>query len=274
MNAISEQLGAYTPLIINVSKAIIFLVFGFFVSGMVASFIRTRIVNHPRIDDTLGNFAASVVKWLILAFVGIAVLQLFGFQVTSLIAVLGAASLAIGLALQGTLSDLASGVMLIIFRPYKLGDFVDIAGTTGTVKSIDLFVTELSTPDNIKIIMPNSKSWGSIITNYTNTTTRRADLVFGIAYENDPDKAMSVILDIVHADDRCLEDPIPWVGVTNLGDSSVDLTLRVWCKPADWWQLKCDLLKDVKAGFDANGIDIPYPHTQIISVNRDEKAEA
>ena len=274
MNALLDQLGAYAPLLISVTKAIIFLLLGFFISSQVAHFIRNRIVNHPRIDDTLGNFAASVVKWLILAFVGIAVLQLFGFQVTSLIAVLGAASLAIGLALQGTLSDLASGVMLIIFRPYKLGDFVDIAGTTGTVKSIDLFVTELSTPDNIKIIMPNSKSWGSIIINYTNITTRRADLVFGIDYANDPDKAMNVILDVVNADERCLKDPAPWVGVTNLGDSSVDLTLRVWCKPADWWQLKCDLLKNVKYAFDANGIDIPYPHTQIVSVSKDAQAEA
>ena len=271
MEEITAQVGAYTPIIINVVKAIIFLVLGLFVSSLVANFIRSRIVNHPRIDDTLGNFAASVVKWLILAFVGIAVLQLFGFQVTSLIAVLGAASLAIGLALQGTLSDLASGVMLIIFRPYKLGDFVDIAGTTGTVKSIDLFVTELSAPDNIRIVMPNSKAWGSIIINYTNTTTRRAELVFGIDYANDPDDAMNVILDVVNADERTLSDPTPWVGVTNLGDSSVDITLRVWCKPSDWWQLKCDLMKNVKYAFDANGIDIPYPHTQIVSVSKDAR---
>lgn len=273
MNAISEQLGAYTPLIINVSKAIIFLVVGYIVAGMVARFIRNRVTPLEKVDDTLGNFAASMARWAILTIVVIAVLQLFGFQATSLVAVLGAASLAIGLALQGTLSDVASGVMLIIFRPYKLGDYVEVGGTAGTIQSVDLFVTYMVTPDNVQIIMPNSKAWGSVITNYSAQPTRRVDLTFGIDYSNSADKAMQIILDLANADMRVQKVPEPWVAVTNLGNSSVDISTRLWCDAADYWALKFDMLKAVKEAFDEKGIDIPYPHTQIISVSKSESDE-
>ncbi|TLP45619.1 mechanosensitive ion channel [Cohaesibacter sp. CAU 1516] len=272
MNELINELGAYAPLIINVVKAFTFLIIGYLVAGMAGRIVRNRLSRIRRFDQTLVSFASSMVRWLILAFVGIAVLQLFGFQATSLVAVLGAASLAIGLALQGTLSDVASGVMLIIFRHYKMGDYVDIGGTAGTIKDINLFVTEMATPDNVQIIMPNSKAWGSIVTNYSAHPVRRCDFVFGIDYDDDMDKAMQVLLDLANADERVHQEPAPWVRVTNLGDSSVDLTVRLWCAAADYWELKFAFIKATKEAFDANGISIPYPHQ--VEVLKEAKGEA
>ena len=190
-------------------------------------------------------------------------LQLFGFEATSLVAVLGAATLAIGFALQGALADLAAGVMLIIFRPYRIGQYVDVGGTAGTVKDINLLITEMATPDNVQITIPNGKAWGSIITNYSAHPTRRLDLGFGIDYGDDADKAMAIISDIAKADERVHDDPAPWVRVVNLGDSSVDLGVRLWCAAGDYWELKFALTKQVKEAFDEGGISIPYPHVQV-----------
>ena len=258
-------LGAFGPLLISVLKALAFLIVGYLIAVAAERFIRRRVSAHKRFDETLGNFFASIAKWLILAVVVIAVLQLFGFQATSLVAVLGAATLAIGLALQGTLSDVAAGVMLIVFRPYKLGQYVDIDGTAGTVKDLNLFVTEMVTPDNVQIIVPNGKAWGSIITNYSAHDTRRLDLTFGIDYGDDAGKAMATILKCAEGDERVLDDPEPWVRVVNLGDSSVDLGVRLWCKAADYWELKFAMTRAVKEAFDKAGISIPYPHQVEIS---------
>ncbi|WP_208993155.1 mechanosensitive ion channel family protein [Roseibium sp. TrichSKD4] len=255
-----EYAGAYGPVVINAVKALVVLIIGWFLAGFLSSLVRKRVVSHPKIDDTIGNFVASIVKWLVLLVTFIAVLQMFGIAATSLVAVLGAATLAIGLALQGTLSDIAAGVMLIIFRPYKLGQFVDIGGTSGTVKDLNLFITELVTPDNVQIIMPNGKAWGSVVTNFSAHDTRRLDLTFGIDYGDDADKAIQLILETAKADSRVHSDPEPWVRVTNLGDSSVDLGVRLWCDAGDYWELKFHMLKEVKASFDKNGINIPYPH--------------
>jgi small conductance mechanosensitive channel len=260
MEGLSEHLGTFGPLIVNAIQALIFLIVGWFVAGALSSLVQRSVTRNPRIDDTLGGFFASIVKWLVLAAVLIAVLQLFGFEATSLIAVLGAATLAIGLALQGTLADIAAGVLLIAFRPYKLGQYVDIGGTAGTVKDLNLFTTELVTPDNVQIIMPNGKAWGSIITNYSAHPTRRLDLGFGIDYGDDADKAMSLITEIATADSRVKDDPPPWVRVVNLGESSVDLGVRLWCEAGDYWELKFELIKRVKEAFDKNGVSIPYPH--------------
>ncbi len=261
MEDVVTQVGAFAPLIMSAIKALIVLIIGWIVAGAIAGMVRRRINATPQIDPTLGNFVASVVKWVILAIVLVAVLGIFGIEATSIVAILGAASLAIGLALQGTLSDLAAGVMLVVFRPYKLGQFVDIGGTAGTVKDLNLFTTELVTPDNVQIIVPNGQSWGSIITNYSAHDTRRVDLVFGIDYGDNADDAMKIILDIAKADDRIHTDPEPWVRVTNLGDSSVDLTARLWCAAADYWDIKFELTKTVKEAFDAKGVSIPYPHS-------------
>ncbi|EEE38441.1 mechanosensitive ion channel family protein [Rhodobacteraceae bacterium KLH11] len=261
MEDVVTQVGAFGPLIISAVKALIVLVLGWIVAGAIAGLVRRRINSTPHIDPTLGNFVASLIKWVILAMVVVAVLGIFGIEATSIVAILGAASLAIGLALQGTLSDLAAGVMLVVFRPYKLGQYVDIGGTSGTVKDLNLFTTELVTPDNVQIIVPNGQAWGSVITNYSAHDTRRVDLVFGIDYGDSADEAMGIILDIAKADSCVMGDPEPWVRVTNLGDSSVDLTARLWCAAADYWDVKFELTKAVKEAFDAKGVSIPYPHS-------------
>ena len=260
MQNLIAELGPFAPILLSAAKALAVLVLGWIAAGAIAGLVRRRVNATPRIDPTLGNFLASVVKWVILAVVLVAVLGIFGIQATSLVAILGAASLAIGLALQGTLSDLAAGVMLVIFRPYKLGQYVDIGGTSGTVRDLTLFTTELVTPDNVQIIMPNGKAWGAIITNYSAHDTRRVDLTFGIDYGDDADTAMRIILETAQADARVLAEPEPWVRVTNLGDSSVDLTARLWCEAADYWDLKFTLTKAIKEAFDKGGISIPYPH--------------
>ncbi|AVX05238.1 small-conductance mechanosensitive channel [Maritalea myrionectae] len=261
MDQVSEMAMGYGPIVFNAIKALIILIVGWIVAGAVSGLVRKNVAANPRIDDTIGNFAAAIVKWVILLMVLIAVLGLFGIEATSLVAVMGAATLAIGLALQGTLSDLAAGFMLIIFRPYKNGQFVDVAGTAGTVVDINLFVTELVTPDNVQIIIPNGQAWGAIITNYSHHKTRRCDLTFGIDYGDDADKAMKIIEDVAKADGRVLETPEPWFRVTNLGDSSVDITARLWCNTADYWNLKFAMTKAVKEAFDKEGISIPYPHS-------------
>jgi small conductance mechanosensitive channel len=259
-DGISNELVWLTPLLISAGKALLVLIVGWVIAGWVSGVARRRINKTPQIDPTLGNFVASMIKWIILAIVLVAILGIFGIEATSLVAIMGAASLAVGLALQGTLSDLAAGVMLVIFRPYKLGQFVDIGGTSGTVKDLTLFTTELSTGDNVQIIIPNGKAWGTVITNYSANPTRRVDLTFGIDYGDDIDRAMEIILATARADARVLGNPEPWVRVTNLGDSSVDITTRLWCAAADYWELKFAMTKAVKEAFDKGGISIPYPH--------------
>lgn len=261
MDGILEQLGSYAPLVISAVKALIVLIIGWTVAGMVSGWVRRRVNSTPKIDPTLGNFAASLVKWVILLMVLVAVLGMFGIEATSLVAIMGAATLAIGLALQGTLSDLAAGVMLIIFRPYKLGQFVDIGGASGTVRDLNIFVTELVTPDNVQIIVPNGQAWGSIITNFSAHDTRRVDMTFGIDYGDDIDQAMAIIVGLAEADARVHKDPAVWARVVNLGDSSVDIGVRIWCDAADYWELKFHMTKAVKEAFDAQGVSIPYPHS-------------
>ncbi|QDG78986.1 mechanosensitive ion channel family protein [Labrenzia sp. PHM005] len=255
-----DHMSIFIPLAVNAAKALIVLIIGWYVAGALSALIKKRILANERIDDTIGGFAASIVRWLVLLVTLIAVLQLFGIEATSLVAVLGAGTLAIGLALQGTLSDIAAGVMLIIFRPYKVGQFVSIGGTSGTVKDLNIFVTELVTGDNVQIIMPNGQAWGAVITNFSAHPKRRLDLTFGIDYGDDADKAIQIILDTANADERVHKDPEPWVRLTNLGDSSVDLGVRLWCDAGDYWELKFHMLKSVKEAFDAGGISIPYPH--------------
>lgn len=260
MQALLEQLGELAPLAINAAKAVVVLVLGWILAAILSRFVRHRVVRYTRLDETIGSFASNVVRWLILIVTLIAVLNLFGIEATSLVAVLGAATLAIGLALQGTLSHVAAGVMLIIFRPYRIGQFVDIDGVSGTVRDLTLFTTELVTPDNVQIILPNGKAWGAVITNYSANPVRRLDLTFNIDYDDDADRAMGVIMEVATADKRVHREPEPWIRVVNLGESSVDLGVRLWCDTSDYWELKFFLTKAVKEAFDANGITIPYPH--------------
>ncbi len=260
---------AFEPLValgLNILKALVFLILGWIVAGWLSRFVRRRVEASETIDSTLGVFFSSIVRYLILAAVVIATLQTFGFQVTSLVAMLGAATLAVGLALQGTLSHLAAGVMLVFFRPYKIGDFVEVGGNTGSVTDLNLFTTELTTADGVKIYLPNGEAWGKPISNFSTNPKRRCDITFGIDYADDIDKAIAIILDVVKADGRFLDEPAaPWVRVVNLGESSVDIQLRAWCASGDLWEAKFATMKAVKEAFDTGGISIPYPHTTLDS---------
>ena len=269
-----EQLLAdYGPLLVGfgvrVLGALFLLVIGLRVAGWIGGIVRKVALRNENIDDTLGNFFGSLVRWALTAAVFITILTVFGVEATSFVAILGALTLAIGLSLQGALGNIASGVMIMVFRPYKLGDYVDIAGVAGTVKDINLFQTVLATVDNVKILVPNSQAIDGVITNYSGYTIRRCDITFGIDYDDDMDKAIAIIETVIAAEDRAHKDPAPFVKVTNLGDSSVDISTRTWCEASDYWGMRFDLIKRIKEEFDKAGISIPYPHQTIVGKTND-----
>jgi len=245
---------------INVALALGTLIVGYIVAGVVKRNIQRLVEKNPRVDPTIASFAASMVRYAILVVVFIAVLNRFGVETTSLVAAIGAAAFAVGLALQGTLSNVAAGVMIVFFRPYKLGDFIEVAGASGSVRDINLFTTELSTPDNKKIIVPNGQAWGDVITNYTANPTRRVDFLFSISYDDNIDKAMEVIHGVIAKNERVHADPAPFTAVKAHGGSSIDIVTRVWGATDDYWGIYFDMMKNVKEAFDANDIEIPYPH--------------
>lgn len=247
---------------VRVLGAIVFLVVGLVVARMFERAVR-RALDHTTLDDTLTPFFASMVYYALVTFVGIGVLGLFGIPTTSFIAALGAAGLAIGLALQGSLSNLAAGVMLLVFRPLRIGDYVKTAGVDGTVEEIGLFASSLTTLDNTVIVLPNAAVWGTTIQNFTAKDKRRNDLIFGISYDDDIDRARASILEAVRADPRVLKDPEPQVWVTGMGDSSVDLLVAPWCKPEDYWGVKFDLYQKVKESLEAGGSTIPFPQRDL-----------
>jgi len=251
---------------LSVIGAVVILIVGFVIAGWVRRSVEKGLSKFRKVDETLRSFFSSLAYYAVIVFTIIAVLSQFGVETTSFIAVLGAAGLAIGLALQGTLSNVAAGVMLLLFRPFKVGDYVEGGGLAGTVKDISLFVTELATPDNVQIIAPNAQLWGSAIKNYSFHPTRRVDIVIGIAYEDDVEKALGAIVEESKKDSRVLADPAPMAAVTDLGDSSVNFTVRVWCNAADYWDLKFDLTKNLKNRMDAEGITIPYPQRTVRTV--------
>jgi len=250
---------------INVLGAIVILVVGFWGSGWVGKMIRNLGVRYPKLDVTLFSFLGSLARWAIVALTVIVVLGQFGVETTSLIALIGAAGLAVGLALQGTLSNLAAGVMLLVFRPFKVGDFVTAGGQTGTVEEISLFTTQIVSPDNVLTIVPNGDIWASAVTNFSAKDTRRLDLVFGVAYSSDLKAVEEALREVISDDGRALSTPAePFVAVSNLGASSVDFTIRVWCASSDYWPLRFHLLQTVKETFDTRGIEIPFPTTTIL----------
>lgn len=250
---------------INFVTAIVVLLVGTAVSGRVSSAIRSMGQKYRDLDDTLFFFLGSLARWAVIAITVIIVLSQFGVETTSLIALLGAAGLAVGLALQGTLTNLAAGVMLLIFRPFKVGDYVDAGGHSGTVELISLFTTHMVSVDNVPTIVPNGDIWAAAVTNYSARDTRRLDLVFGVSYSSDLKVAETALRDVIAAEARFLDKPAPpFVAVTNLGDSSVDFTIRVWCTTAQYWDVRHDMLRKVKETFDERGIDIPFPTTTIV----------
>jgi small conductance mechanosensitive channel len=242
------------------------LVLGGFI---VAGWARNRVIGlsrrYKRLDGTLFSFLGNILRYVILAFTALFVLNTFGIQTTSIVAVIGAAGLAIGLALQGTLSNVAAGVMIILFRPFKNGDFVEVAGQSGTVQEISLNFTELSSVGNVQVIIPNSQVWGNVIVNYSAYDTRRAEWIFGVSYDADLKKAETIIRDTIMADPRSRTDPAPFFQVNNLGDFSVDFLVRVWCASGDYFQYQADMKRAVKEAFDAGGIDIPFPTRTMIN---------
>ncbi|MEQ9489371.1 MAG: mechanosensitive ion channel [Alphaproteobacteria bacterium] len=252
---------------LNVIGALAILIIGWIAAGWARSAAERALGRIKAVDDTLRPFLASLVRYVILAFVVVAVLEQFGFETTSLIALIGAAGLAIGLALQGTLSNLAAGVMLLMFRPFKVGQYIDAGGNAGTVKSVNLFTTDLTTPDNVLIIVPNKDLWNTSIKNFNAFDTRRLDFLLGIGYGDDINKAFEVIQSILNGDDRCQKEPASLVAVSALGDSSVNITVRVWCAGSDYWALKWDLTKAFKEGLDSAGIEIPFPQRTVHLIN-------
>jgi len=247
---------------LQVVGALAVLIVGRWVAGRVRTGIR-RALERRQLDPSLIPFLASLGYYLTLAVVLIAVLGLFGIETTSLVAVLGVAGLAVGLALQGTLSNFSAGVMLLAFRPFRVGHYVECAGTAGSVQEIGLFSTILATPDNVQIIVPNSSVWGQIIKNYSVHETRRNDLVVGVSYGDDLGKALATVREVLDADERVLVDPEPVVAVGNLGDSSVDLLVRPWCRAADYWPLRFDLIRRLKEALEAAGCTIPFPQRDV-----------
>lgn len=248
---------------LNIIFAIIILIVGFMAAGWVKRMVLKACKKSSTIDDTLGAFFSSLARYVVIIFTILAVLDRFGVETASLIAILGAASLAIGLALQGTLSNVAAGVMLLIFRPFKVGEFVDVGGHAGTVKAVGLFVTEMATGDNVKIIIPNGQIWGSSIKNFSANDTRRVDLVVGISYDDDIDHAVAQIEKLIAAEDRALSEPGSQIFVGELGASSVDLGVRVWVNSGDYWGVRWDLTKAIKQHFDQNDLNFPYPQQDV-----------
>jgi small conductance mechanosensitive channel len=239
------------------------MVVGWIAAAWAKAAINRVLSRTDRIDALLRGFIASFARYTVIVVTVLAVLSNFGVQTTSLVAVLGALGLAIGFALQGTLGHLAAGVMILIYRPFKIGDYVDIGGSSGTVKVVTLFTTELATPDNVLVLVPNGQIISSALKNYSHYDKRRVDLVLGIAYEADIDQEIKSVNDVIEADSRAHADPEPFVVVGNLGDSSVDLTIRVWCAASDYWGLRFDLTKTLKERMDGEGISIPYPQRAV-----------
>lgn len=247
---------------LKVLAAVAIFIIGRWVAKGVRKLVE-RLMTKGKVDPTLITFSSNMAYIGLLAFVVIAALGQLGIQTTSFIAILGAAGLAVGLALQGSLSNFAAGFLLIIFRPFKVGDLVEAAGVFGVVETIQIFTTQLKTPDNKTVIVPNAKLTDDNIVNWTVKGTRRVDMVFGIGYEDDIDKARSLMADIIAEDTRILKTPEPQISVSELADSSVNFVVRPWVKVEDYWGVFFDLTEKIKKAFDANDISIPFPQRDV-----------
>ncbi len=247
---------------VKVVGALAVLIIGRFIAGAVRRWVR-GMLERSKIDTMLIPFVSSLAYYGLMAFVVIAVLGLFGVPTASFIAVLGAAGLAVGLALQGTLSNFAAGVMLLVFRPFKVGDYIEAAGVDGSVREINVFSTSLDTLDNTRSVLPNASVWGQTIKSYTTNERRRNDMSIGISYGDDIERAKSIIRDLLAADPRVLKDEEPLIVVEGLGESSVDLLGGPWCDPADCWDLRLDMIQKIKEGLERGGCSIPFPQRDL-----------
>ena len=260
---IEKMIDVYVvPWSINIALAVVVFIVGRLIAkGLVK--VLERLLTRAKVDSMLVEFIGSIAKAMLLLFVIIASLDMLGVNTTSLIAMLGAAGLAVGLALQGSLQNFASGVLLIIFRPFQVGDVIEAGGIIGKVEKLTIFNTVMLTPDNREIIVPNGAIYGGTITNISARATRRIDMVFGIGYGDDIKKAKDILMQIMESDSRVLKDPAPQVALAELADSSVNFVVRPWVNAADYWDVKFELTENIKLAFDEKGVSIPFPQMDV-----------
>jgi small conductance mechanosensitive channel len=254
---------------VRILAALAILVIGRIVAGAIKK-VLARAMERSRVDTTLISFVTNVTYVALMAFVVIAAVGKLGVQTASFVAVIGAAGLAIGLALQGSLANFAAGVLMIIFRPFRVGDYIEGGGMAGTVEEISIFTTHLKSPDNRSIIVPNAKITSDSIVNYSAKEIRRVDLVAGVSYSDDIDKVKSVLWDIINSDERVLKDPAPTIALFELADSSVNFVVRPWVKSGDYWSFYFEIYEKIKKRFDAEGISIPFPQQDVHLYNEQQ----
>jgi len=247
---------------VNLVTALLIFYIGKWIVGILAGTVR-KLMEKNDVDPTLTSFVSNLVRMTLLVFVAIAAITQLGVPSAQFVAVVGAAGLAVGLALQGSLANFAAGVLIVLFRPYRVGDYVEAAGISGTIEQVQILTTILKTPDNKQIIVPNGQIMDSIITNYSAKDTRRVDMVVGVSYSDDLDKVHATLKELVEADERILKDPECTIAVSELADSSVNFVLRPWVNAADYWGVKFDLTEAIKKRFDQEGISIPFPQQDV-----------
>ncbi len=247
---------------INIAIAIVIFIVGLLLASIINRIVK-RVLTKAKLDQILINFISSIVRWLLLLLVIIFALSKLGLNTNSLIALIGAAGLAVALSLKDSMQNFAAGVMLLVFRPFKTGDFVEAGGTSGSVEEINIFSSTFLTPDNKQVIIPNAKIYSDVITNYSATGTRRIDMVFGIGYEDDIAKAKEVIEEILKSESRVLNSPEYVIAVGELADSSVNFYVRPWVATSNYWAVHFDLTEKIKLEFDKNGVSIPYPQMDV-----------
>jgi len=247
---------------IKVATALAIFLIGKFLVRLVVSAI-SKVMQKQSVDKTLETFICNLVRISLMVVVVIAAIGALGIQTTSFIAIFGAAGLAVGLALQGSLSNFASGVLIVLFRPYRVGDFIEAAGISGSVEQVQILTTILRTGDNKQIIVPNSQIMDSIITNYSANDTRRVDMVVGVSYDDDLDKVRKTLEELLAADERVLSEPAPLIAVSALADSSVNFVVRPWVKSADYWGVMFEMTEAIKKRFDKEGISFPFPQQDV-----------
>lgn len=263
---LGEVSGVLTEMVLDYGPRVILAIIALFLGFKLAGYIKNtfgRALEKKDFDPTLKPFLTNLVGWLIKILVLLSVAGVVGIETTSFIAVLGAAGLAVGLSLQGTLANFAGGILLLLLKPFKVGDVVDTGDFMGTVEEIQIFYTKLATFQNRQVVIPNAKLSNGSITNFSAKDIARCDMVFGIGYGSDLKKAKEILVEMVEADERCLKDPAPLVAVGALGDSSVDILCRPWTSVADYWTVHRDFQEKVKLRFDKEGIEIPFPQRQV-----------
>ena len=247
---------------LKIIAAIVILFVGLWLAKRIKKLF-IKVLEKKEVDATLTGFFSNILHGAIVVFVVVAAIGKLGIETTSFAAVVASAGLAIGLALQGSLSNFAAGVLLILFKPFKVGNAIKVGGEIGIVVEVGLLTTELKTPDNIKMVIPNSTIMSGPITNFSANPTRRIDMTIGVSYGDDLNKAQKLLLDLIAGDERILKEPEPQVLVSNLGESSVDFVVRPWVNSSDFWIVKCELTKKIKETFDAEGINIPFPQRDV-----------